>query len=178
MVECLRREWLYSEKRARDFVFTAVDGVIQEQSPAMLSHLARETARTARRLAEDAGVPFDHWNTVTKAVIKSMVLAQSLLAADDTPIALDVGTQAATVGGLRPDYRDATEAYLIEFLIGRMGNVTPRDHTALAHALFRQFDPNISRDSLEDRVVILLARLSDRVVLSGDAYQLLPDART
>jgi len=48
--------------------------------------------------------------------------------------------------------------------------VTVRDHRALAHVLFRQFDPEVPIGDLEDRVVILLARLADRVELQGDRY--------
>ena len=54
---------------------------------------------------------------------------------------------------------------MIEFLIEKLGDVSTRDHKALAHALFRQFDPSISMEDFEDRVVILLATLADRLVL-------------
>jgi hypothetical protein len=55
-------------------------------------------------------------------------------------------------------------------LIDRLRDVSTRDHTALAHALFRQFDRGVPLDDLEDRVVILLAQLADRVELDGDVY--------
>ena len=55
-------------------------------------------------------------------------------------------------------------------LIDWLGNVTTRDHKALAHALFRQFDPGVPLYDLEDRVVILLARLADEVELAGERY--------
>ncbi len=93
------------------------------------------------------------------------------------PAASRTSAQASTVGALREGFRELSEAFLLEFLIRRLGDVTTRDHTALAHALFRQFDPRVRRGDLEDRVVILLARLSDRIALSGDAYCSREDAR-
>ncbi len=57
---------------------------------------------------------------------------------------------------------------MIEFLIAKLGNISIRDHRALAHALFRQFDPSVSMEDLEDRVVLLLATLAGRVCLRQD----------
>ena len=74
------------------------------------------------------------------------------------------------VGELTPDFADVSEAFLIEFLIDRLGDVTPGDHRAIAHALFRQFDSRVPLDSLEDRVAILLAQLADRITLSRGIY--------
>jgi NhaP-type Na+/H+ or K+/H+ antiporter len=102
--------------------------------------------------------------------MRALLMAEALLTLDGTAIPMGITAQAAVVGGMRDDYCDVTEAFLLEFIIRRLGDVTTRDHTALAHALFRQFDPRVSRDELEDRVVILLARLADHVVLLGDAY--------
>jgi hypothetical protein len=79
---------------------------------------------------------------------------------------------ATPAASLRDGYRDLTESFLLEFLIGRLGDVTVRDHTALAHALFRQFDRNVSMEDQEDRVAILLATLSHRIELRGQTYTL------
>ena len=51
------------------------------------------------------------------------------------------------------------------------------DHTALAHALFRQFDSNISMEDQEDRLAILLAMLSERIELRGETYALRGESR-
>jgi hypothetical protein len=55
-------------------------------------------------------------------------------------------------------------------LIERLGDVGTRDHMALAHALFRQFDRGVPMEDLEDRVVILLAQLAQHVELAGERY--------
>jgi hypothetical protein len=172
MVECLRKDMLYSEKRPRDLLFSSIERLIDERPPMMMSQLCRESALHARRLSADAGFEFENWEPVSKAVMKTLLMAGALLGPSGDTIAFDIAAQASTVGALRAGHRDLAEAFLLEFLIRQLGDVTTRDHTALAHALFRQFDPSIRREDFEDRVVILLARLSDRVVLSGNAYRL------
>ncbi len=65
---------------------------------------------------------------------------------------------------------------MLEFLIRTLGDVTTRDHRALAHALFRQFDRSIPMEDFEDRVAILLATLAGRVTLRDDGtYAVLVD---
>jgi len=172
MIEALRKEWLYSEKRPRDLLFTAIERLIRDRPPMMVSQLGREAALMARQLSAEAGFEFENWDAAARAVMKTLLMASALRTRDNRPIEFNIAAHAALVGGLADGYRDAAEAFLLEYLIGRLGDVTTRDHTALAHALFRQFDARVPIEDLEDRVVILLARLADRVVLSGDAYEL------
>ncbi len=81
-----------------------------------------------------------------------------------------ITAQATPVAGLRDGYQDITEAFLLETVVRRLGDVTTRDHRSLAHALFRQFDRDVPIEDLEDRVVILLAQLADRIELLDDTY--------
>ena len=81
-----------------------------------------------------------------------------------------ITAQATPVAALKPRYQDISEAFLLRFLIDRLGDVTTRDHTALAHVLFRQFDRGVPLEDLEDRVVILLAQLADDVELRDEVY--------
>jgi hypothetical protein len=172
MVDSLRKEWIYSEKRPRDVLFNAIEQVITTRPPMMVSQLAREAARLARQLSSEAGFEFENWDVVTKAVMKTLLMARALETPDGDVIPFDITAQASVVGALCEDYRDRSEAFLLEFLIRRLGDVTTKDHTALAHALFRQFDARIRLEDLEDRVVVLLARLAKRVALSNDVYEL------
>ena len=172
MVDILRKEWIYSEKRPRDVLFNAIEQVLATRPPMMVSQLAREAARLARQLSSESGFEFENWDAVSKAVVKMLLMARALETPEGDVITFDIAAQASLVGALREDYRDLSEAFLLEFLIRRLGDVTTKDHTALAHALFRQFDVRIRLEDLEDRVVVLLARLAERVVLSNDAYEL------
>lgn len=171
MVNCLRQELLYSEKRPRDILFGAIENLLAEQPEGVIvARLTRESVRAARREAERRGLDFSNWSTVGTAVMKTLLRSESLLSPAGEPIPFGVSAHAAPVGSLRHDYQDRAEGYLLEVLLQRLGDVTPRDHTALAHVLFRQFDPNVPMQDLEDRVAILLAQLAHRVAMEGDVY--------
>jgi hypothetical protein len=174
MADCLRTTLLYSEKRPRDALFRILGQLLKEQErigpPMILSRLTREAARRARYRAERVGFEFHHWDTTAKAVINAMLCAGVLVGTDGVPIPPGITAQATPVGGLVDRYEDLTEAFLLETLVRRLGDVTTRDHRSLAHALFRQFDRDVSLEDLEDRVVILLAQLADRVELHDDRY--------
>ena len=172
MLDCMRRELVYSEKRPRDFMFAAIDELLRkpDSDATILSRLTREATACARRVAAAAGVEFGNWDAAGRAVVRAMLGAGALLTPRGEVIPPGVEALATPVGSARESFRDLTESFLLEFLIGRLGDVTVRDHTALAHALFRQFDPNVSMADQEDRVAILLARLSDRIELCGQVY--------
>jgi hypothetical protein len=174
MGDCLRRELLYSEKRPRDILFREIERIVSTagdgDDPKILSRLTREAAARARQHAEEAGFEFALWDTASKAVVKAMLCAGVLLAAEGQPIAQGITAQATAVAALKDRYQDITEAFLLRFLIDRLGDVTTRDHTALAHVLFRQFDRGVPLEDLEDRVVILLAQLADDVELCDEVY--------
>ena len=56
MIDSLRKEWLYSEKRPRDLLFTAIERLIRERPPMMVSQLGREAALlVCEPWAEDEG---------------------------------------------------------------------------------------------------------------------------
>ena len=169
MVNTLRQDFIYSEKRSRDMLFLEFERVLREGgSRVTVSRLTREAAIRARNRAQLEGYELSNWDTAARATMNAMLRASVILAEDGYPLPLTIAAQAAPVYGLADRFRDHTEAYLLEFLIRKLGDVTVRDHTALTHALFRQFDRNISMEDFEDRVVILLAGLSDRVVLTPD----------
>jgi hypothetical protein len=171
MAACLRKELLYSEKRSRDTLFNIVESILTEQTGEhrIVSQLTREAASRAQAQMPPGAEPV-RWDVASKTVIKAMTGAGALLRPDGRPVPAGITSQATPVAGLRDGYRDLTEAFLLEVLIERLGDVTVRDHRALAHVLFRQFDPEVPIVDLEDRVVILLARLADRVELRGDRY--------
>jgi hypothetical protein len=173
MGDCLRKELLYSEKRPRDILFREIERLVSEaggNEPKILSRLTREAAARARQHAEERGFEFALWETASKAVVKAMLLAGVLLGPDGRPIEPGIAAAATPVAALKDRYQDISEAFLLRFLIDRLGDVTTRDHTALAHALFRQFDRGVPLEDLEDRVVILLAQLADQVELRGEVY--------
>jgi len=175
MGDCLRKELLYCEKRPRDILFRMFEKIVSETSDEgtdhkILSRLTRDAAVRAHQQAEESGFEFDHWETASRAVVKAMLCAGVLLTSGGEPIPPGITAQATPVAALKDRYRDITEAFLLQVLIDRLGDVTTRDHTALAHALFRQFDRGVPLEDLEDRVVILLAQLAGVVELADEVY--------
>ena len=167
MAPALRTAFLYSEKRARDCVFAGAETVLVNAAQApTLALLIRSTLQSARDHARLIQYDLLNSETVTRAVFNAMLRADVLLALDGNPIRVDLRTYATRVRSLAPDFRTQTEAFLLEFLIGTLGNIGTRDHLALAHALFRQFDQNVPMTDLEDRLVTLLAAMDNRIELS------------
>jgi hypothetical protein len=172
MADCLRKELLYSEKRARDTIFQIIEAILAEQEQTgehrIVSQLTRDAATRAQAQMLPGAAPV-RWDVASKTVVKAMIGAGALLRPDGRPVPAGITAQAMPVARVHDNFRDLTETYLLEVLIERL-NVTVRDHRALAHVLFRQFDPEVPIEDFEDRVVILLARLADRVELRGDRY--------
>lgn len=177
MMAALRAAFLYSEKRARECVFASAEKALasSERVPT-LSALIRSTLHLARVHAASIGYELANSETVTRAVFNAMVRAGALLGLNGQPISSGVRSYADHVEGFAEDYRDLTESFLLEFLIEALGDVRPRDHLALAHVLFRQFDTNVPVTDLEDRVVTLLANISDRIdVCDSGTYVVRPE---
>jgi hypothetical protein len=166
MVRTLRDNYLYSEKRARDILFEVIANELSAGDAPMLCSLTREAAKAARQDADAVGFAFSNWDITTKAVTGAMLGAGVLIGLDGAAVPVGISAQATPIGSLKRGYQDLTEAFLIEFLIKKLGDVTMRDHRALAHALFRQFDSRISMDDFEDRVAMLIASLAGRLVLT------------
>jgi hypothetical protein len=174
MIACLRRSFLYSEKKARDILFRVVESILASNKVSadrigvILSRLTREAAQRAAEEAERIAYQFSNWEVASRAVLNSMLHAGVLLSHDGSTIHPGISAHATPIAGLKEGFEDITEAHLLEFLVRTLGDVSVRDHRALAHALFRQFDPNVLMYDLEDRVVLLLATLSRSVVLHPD----------
>ncbi|MEO8658534.1 MAG: hypothetical protein ABI693_08695 [Bryobacteraceae bacterium] len=176
MVNCLREHFIYSEKRPRDLLFRVVEQTVAaanaEGSPLILYRLTRRAAEVAEKEAAQKGLECSSWEVASKAVANAMLQAGVFVAQDGTPIRSGIAAQAATIAGLKERFEDLTEAYLLEVLVRNVRDVSMRDHKALAHALFRQFDQNVPMEDMEDRVVLLMATLAHNIVLrSNGAYE-------
>jgi hypothetical protein len=173
MIDCLRASFLYTEKRARDILFREIEAVLRSApKPVQISRLIRTAAARAARRADTPSDAAPNWNIASRATVHAMLAASVLLRKDGSPIPRTPDATHAEAAALRPNFPDLTEGALLEFLIRKLGDVTPRDHTALAHVLFRQFDASVPLEQLQARVTSLLAALSHRIVLteSGEYF--------
>ena len=122
MINCLRESFLYSEKRARDILFGAIEILLgtTRESPQILCRLTREAAIRANQNAQAVGYEFSNWDAAANAVIRAMLNAGVLLTYDGSPVPVGIAAQATTVVGLKEGYRDLTEGYLVGFLIRKL----------------------------------------------------------
>jgi len=168
MIECLQAEFLYTEKRARDILFREIEAIVSAASqPIPVARLIRSAAARASRRAARLNFEPPNWNIASRATVHAMLAAGVLLREDGSPIPRSAPAPSAAAAALRPGFPEATEACLLEFLIRKLGDVTPRDRTALAHVLFRQFDASVPIERLEARVTALLEAMSHRIVLTS-----------
>jgi len=75
------------------------------------------------------------------------------------------GTDGTEVSEISEGVMDDAEAYMIEYIIRDLGNVTEFEHVPMAHAVLREFDSAIDRGAQKDRVALLIAKIADRVTL-------------
>lgn len=172
MIQLLRRSLLYSEKRVRDVLFRAVAEILSTArangTAISLSRLTREAAVLGSQRGVQARIDSINWAMAAKAVLNTMLKAGVLLNSNGEVLVNGVGVQAAMVSGVRDGFERVSEAFLLEFLIRKLGDVSERDHKALAHALLRQFDPGVSMEELEDDLVSLLAQLTGSVEVNEE----------
>jgi hypothetical protein len=176
MIECLRADFLYTEKRARDILFREIEAAIAASpDPPSVSRLIRAAAGRANRRAARLTFVFPNWNIASRATVHAMLAAGVLLGRDGVPIPRGPAAQSAEVTGLCPGFAALTEACLLEHVIRKLGDVTPRDHTALAHVLFRRFDASVPLQELEAQLLALLSALSHRVLLTAGGTYFAPN---
>src|SRR3954471_20442914 len=90
MIDALRKERLYSEKRPRDLLFTASERLVRGRPPMMVSQLGREAALLARQLSSEAAFEFETWDAAARAVMKTLRMASALRTRDDRPIEFNI----------------------------------------------------------------------------------------
>jgi hypothetical protein len=124
MIQCLREQLLYSEKRMRDILFrgarVAVNTRFRDGSTVSLSRLTREMEFFGRVMGEREGIEANaDWETAAKAVVNTMVRAGVLLGRRRLPVLAGNG---APVTDLAEDFESRCEAFLVEFLMCRLGD--------------------------------------------------------
>src|SRR6266849_5582648 len=118
MIDCLRAEFLYTEKRARDILFHEIQAALAASAqPIPVSRLIRTAAAHACRRAACIGLAFPNWNIASRATVHAMLAAGVLLRTDGSPIPRNAAATSAEAAALRPGFPDITEACLLEFLI-------------------------------------------------------------
>jgi hypothetical protein len=168
MQACLKKRFVYSPKLIRDYIFAALPadgGDDLSQHPMTVSQLVREASGKAEQAAAADKVDYKFWPVAANSVLENLLAAGVLLDEKKDTIKPGPAARGTKVHGLKPDFVDACEAYLLEYLVQNLGDITwPRDRTAIAHALFKVGPSRKEVYELQERVDYLLVRLRDRVV--------------
>lgn len=172
MVKVLKDHSIYSPKDIRDCLFHGIKQAFESSGgvPKSAGQLLREAAVFAQQEAAADGLTFQYWPAARGGVLQMMLRAGVLLDVDGNPVHSGIQARGTTVGSLKAQFEDECEAFLLSFVINELGDVTERDTTALAHALFKQSPKKASLDQLMDRVDELFNRFGDRISESDDGF--------
>jgi hypothetical protein len=92
-----------------------------------------------------------------------MLGAKVLLRANGTPIVDGIGAYSAVVAKIEDGFRDLCEAYLVEYLIKSMGNLSLNDRYDLGLALYQRGKKDgPTSEWLRERIDFLLQLLQEK----------------
>jgi hypothetical protein len=179
MIQCLKQRRIYSPKTIRDYVFSALREATDQSSliPLSASQLNRQVCSNAESKAKGDGVVYDYWYAASDALLEMMLGAGVLLDGEKRPIRPGLQARGTKVHNVAPNFEDCCEMFLLEHLIKTLGDVSLRDRTALAHALFKVDPKQKSIFDMQDRVDELLVKLQDRVSERSDGIFVLDKAK-
>ena len=152
---------LFNEKPIRDLLFKSVKQIVTRgrlQLSALRRTLAEESFPASGftdKLKWDAQIYF----------FCRLLVFSGTLQGPGGPLSHGAAADGTEVHEISPTVEDDAEAYLIEYIIRDVGNVTEFEHSPLAHAILRRFDPTMDMGALKDRVAFLISKISDRVTL-------------
>lgn len=153
---------IFNEKPTRDLLFKTVKPII-DREPLQLSKLRRVLSEES--FAASGITERGKWDTQVYFFVRLLLFSGTLWGSNG-PITHGAGSDGKEVVKLSPALEDDAEAYLVEYVLRELGNVTEFEHCPLAHAILRCFDGNVDIFDLKDRVTFLISRFADRLSLS------------
>lgn len=169
MVSCLKSAGLYCPKDARDYIFDSVARIVEATEPHLsVAKLARQTSVDAQKAASEDGLSFQYWYAACEGAFQTMLRAGVLLDETQSEIMPGARARSTRVGAIVSDFRGKCDLFLLEYLINTLKDVTVRDCTSLAHALFKQSPKKTTRDQMLDQVDQLFERFGTRLMEDDD----------
>lgn len=165
MERVLRNRRIGSPAIPRKHLFDAVEEILKEDSDVQWTvvKLTDEARERAIKAAEKGGYTRpQNWYAISGCFMRMMVAAGALIKSDGTPISPGLKTASTVVKEPAPAFRDRCEAFLVEYIIKEMGDVTVEDDYQLGLCLFQQGgqDPK-PRSEMVGRVSFLLGLLEE-----------------
>lgn len=179
MIQVLKRKGIYSPKDIRDFIFEAVKRLIEEEHRQLTTtQLFREAMAAAEAAAKERGIQFPFWYAAAQGVKEMMLLAGVLRDTDGNAIRPGFQSRATQVSSLQREFVGECEGLLLKEVLNGLGNVTQRDATAIAHALFKEAPDKSTRDQMSERLDDLFAKMAMVIVESDTGVLTVESAET
>ena len=165
IVDCLKARYIYSPKDIRDLFLAALSDIAPSltSQPLRVGELSRRALKRATELASAESITYQFWLPATDAIFQMFLAAGVLIGVDGRPLKPGIHSRAESVSLVDNDVRDKCEKFLLKYVIAKLGNVTQRDRTALAHALFKVSPKKKQLFDLLERVDELLSSLRNEV---------------
>lgn len=154
---------LFNEKPIRDLLFKTVKGIVGREQHLQLSALRRILADES--FTESQFSDKVKWDGQVYFFCRLLLFSGTFVDARGDALSHGASADGTEVHDIRTTLEDDAEAYLIEYIIRDLGNVTEFEHTPLAHAVLRQFDTALEMGKLKDRVAFLISKVSERLTL-------------
>jgi len=178
MIERLKELHLYSPKTIRDYIFNAISASAKAlTAPILVTAFMRQAVNEAEKQAKSDGVDYLHWHAASDGVLNLLLGAGVFLDCDQEPIRPGLKARGTKLSAIADNFEDKSETHMLEQLILHVGDVTLRDRTPIAHALFKVDPKKKSIFDIQDRVDELMALLADRLI-EDDQGRLVLDGAT
>jgi hypothetical protein len=172
MIAVLKKAFVYSPSNIRHFVFGAMREIKGDLKNKTVAQFLREVKDCAKAKADAATINFTYWPTAMDAILEMLLLSQSLAGPDGKPIKRGLQARGTVLTAIAEDFETKCELFLLRFLIQHM-QLTNRDRTSIAHALFKEGKAEKAHDQLEEQLDRLFTLLGDDLCESPDGILVL-----
>jgi hypothetical protein len=172
MIGILKKAFVYSPSNIRRCVFVAIREMKATLQHKTVAQFLREVKDRAKAQADTAGINFSYWPTAMTAILEMLLFSESLVGPDGKPIKRGLQARGTILTAIAEDFETKCELFLLTFLIQHM-QLTNKDRTSIAHALFKEGKAEKTHDQLEEQLDRLFTLLGDDLYESPDGFLIL-----
>jgi hypothetical protein len=150
----------------RELLFDAVEGIVSDLDGelVLVTELFSRAVKRAQEKAAEAGYTSEkNWPTAERCIRRLMLWAGVLIGEEEEPIADKIGSNSRRLVKLAPDFRRKCEAYLMEHIIEKLGDIKYDDDPYyLGLTLFRRGKERaVAPEELKDKADVILVYLEE-----------------
>ena len=167
--QCLKDAHLYSPKDVRELFFEALREIAPNLSSAPMTagRVLGKALKRAKEVAAAQNVSFQNWSHAADGMLNTALAAGVLLGHEGG--ILNPSARTEMVSAIDTVHLvDRCESFMLKYVIKALGDITVRDRTALAFALFKEAPSKTEVFEMQQRVDELLALLQGEVTEGKD----------